>query len=146
MNDNSSEECIICFNKILYPNDQIVLNCFHKLCAECYYRIIYDPQLLQKCPVCRHDIFDNLNNSNYISMDNLPNPPNTTNSNTIYPTTIDPITIDPTTTYQNPANSHLFVCYKMVIALKNTLLFFFVVSVCIFLVLILGIISKTIYK
>ena len=136
MNDNSSEECIICFNKILYPNDQIVLNCFHKLCAECYYRIINDPRLLQKCPICRHDIFDNLNNSNYISMDNLPNPPNT-----IYPNTTDP-----NTTYQIPANSHLFVCYKMVIALKNTLLFFFVVSVCIFLVLILGIISKTIYK
>lgn len=125
MNDISSEECIICFNKILYPQNQIILNCLHKLCAECYYRIINDPRLLQKCPICRHDIF---NNSNYISMDNLPNPP------------------DPNTTYQIPANSHRFVCYKMVIALKNTLLFFFVVSVCIFLVLILGIISKTIYK
>ena len=65
MNDNSSEECIICFNKILYPNDQIVLNCFHKLCAECYYRIINDPRLLQKCPICRHDIFDNLTTKIY---------------------------------------------------------------------------------
>jgi len=133
MNDNSSEECIICFNIILYPNDQIILNCLHKLCAECYNRIINDQRLLQKCPICRHDIFDNLNNSNYISMDNLPNPP-------------DPNTTDPNNTYQNPANSHLFVFYKMVIALKNTLLFLFVVSVSILLVIMLGIISKTIYK
>jgi len=123
MNDNSSEECIICFNLIIYPNYLIALNCSHKLCANCYNQIINDPRLMQKCPVCRQDIDENFNHIVYLPINNLENHENMENS-----------------------DNYMFSCVNMYLIMKNILLCLFVIFVLLLLILMLGIISKTIYK
>jgi hypothetical protein len=121
MNDNSSDECIICFNIIIYPNYQITLNCSHNLCVNCYNQIINDQRLMRKCPICRQDIEDNFNNILYVPIDNLE--------------------------HQNIENTDdgIFNLSNAYIMMKNLLLLLFIVCVLILLILMLGIITKTMY-
>lgn len=118
MNNNLLDECIICYTP--YSQNHIVLNCLHKLCINCYNRIITDDELLQKCPICRHDIFENINDILYIPIDNLES--------------------------ANFENNYRFNCNKFIMILKNILVFSFILFICIALIILLGIISKILYK
>ena len=123
MIDNTTDECIICFNIIIYPNYQIALNCSHKLCANCYNQIINNPILMRKCPGCRQDIDENFNHILYIPIDNLDNQENIEIS-----------------------GNNIFNCINLYTIIKNILLCVFFSFVLLLLILMLGIISKYIYK
>jgi hypothetical protein len=133
------------------------------MCVNCYNRIITDKELLQKCPICRHDIFENLNHILYVSMDDLINVSNEANiNNAINLTNVTNLTnltnLTNVTHETNIDNLYDFesfgdydnncVCtYNYFFTLfKNILLFLFIISISVLLIVILGFIAKTLYK
>ena len=139
------------------------------MCINCYDRIITDKELLQKCPMCRHDIFENLNHILYVSMDDCTNEANITNvtninnminsSNLITVTNLTNLTnLTNETRETNIDNLYDFesfgdydnncVCtyYYFFRLFKNILLFLFILSISVLLIVILGFIAKTLYK
>ena len=144
------DECIICLT--VSSQHQIILNCLHKLCVDCYDRIVSDEKLLQKCPICRHDIFENLNHILYMQMDNVDNGDNEANravatANRANTDTIDNIDnfydIEAFGDFENNSlctYDHFFTMFK------NILLFLFILGISITLIIILGLIAKTLYK
>lgn len=60
------EECIICYNEYDI-NDGIVFNCKHKVCLECYEKMLNHYEQLS-CPICRSIISSRVSIS--ITIDN----------------------------------------------------------------------------
>ena len=153
--DTKLEECVVCLT--VSSQNQIILNCLHKVCIDCYNQIISDKKLLQKCPICRRDIFENLDHILYESMDNVVNIPyainagdagdagdainagnagNAVNSESFYDLE----------GYGNIENNCLCTWYNFFITFKNILLFVFILGVSILLIVLLGLIEKALYK
>lgn len=118
------------------------------MCVNCYNRIITDKKLLQKCPVCRHDIFENLNHILYLYMDDVTN----TTNESIEPTELtEPIEPNIDNIYDLEAfgdyENNCICTYDFFFTIcKKILLFIFILGIMIMLVVLLGFIAKTIYK
>ena len=146
------EECVVCLT--ISSQNQIILNCLHKVCVDCYNQIISDKKLLQKCPICRRDIFENLDHILYESMDNVVNIPDATNAGNAGDATnvmnatnaVNSESFYDLEGYGNIENNCLCTWYNFFITFKNILLFVFILGVLILLIVLLGLIEKALYK
>ena len=62
--DTDSDVCPICFNNFKNKN-RVITHCSHKLCLDCFKKIL---QTSNKCPICRVTLEDNIENTNMCNL------------------------------------------------------------------------------